>query len=251
MQLWLDVHRDPLVPQLAQLLDAVEIQTTGPDSLLLISRDGTRASLRLTLSPAASAKSGGSGGVDSRRNSFNRLHRSSKRASQRRHQVKEASPSAGAAAAAVGVAVPTPSAVAASPQPLAATDATDAAPTTAKESSGAKRTRSVRRRPSQSKALAKKGFTMSMAIPPSKVATLASKFNSLISENKRSSSAPAVDKVGVAHKAPWHLRTSTSTSEISISTSSKPARDGPQRRVIDTIPELSTGNDSSSPTRWS
>ena len=208
---------DHLVPKLAQLLDAVEIQSTGPDSLLLITRDGTRASLRLTLTPSKSTTLSCS--HSARRNSFNRLHRGSKRASQRRNQVAtpapECRPEPVESVVHVAQEVCTPPVVA---EPV-------------KESgAAAKRTRSVRRRPSQSKSLAKKGFSMSMAIPPSKVATLASKFNSLISTS--STAPPSADK-----KRSTATRHTPDVGDKKSSVRSLPSR------LIETIPEASYSNE--------
>ena len=130
-----------LLPELVQLLDAVQMKN---GTVELVGRDGTRASLKVTLTgPVAAVIS--SPDKIRRKSSFNRIHRNSKRSSQRR----KVAPSSSEA-----VTVPVTN---------------------------------VRRRPSSKKST--QPFTVSVA-SGTKVATLASKFNSLISEGTTSPPPP-------------------------------------------------------------
>ena len=161
-----------LLPELVQLLDAVQMKN---GTVELVGRDGTRASLKVTLTgPVTNKAATTSLAVISspdklrRKSSFNRMHRNSKRSSQRRSNKP-----------------PT---------------ATVPAPTVS--SSNDAGTTNVRRRPSKRSAqpAPSSAFTLSLALPSAssssnssggttgtKVATLASKFNSLISEGRGSS----------------------------------------------------------------
>lgn len=164
-----------LLPELVQLLDAVQMKN---GTVELVGRDGTRASLKVTLTGPVANKASTSLAVISspdklrRKTSFNRIHRNSKRSSQRR-----------------------------SNKPLAVTVL---APTASSTDAG---TTNVRRRPSGKRSTqpaSPSAFTLSLALPTTaasssssstatggtngtKVATLASKFNSLISEGRGSS----------------------------------------------------------------
>ena len=178
-----------LLPELVHLLDANRVMDGG--LIELIGRDGTRASVRVTLAPSSSSQSATSAAVmTSRKNSFNtRLHRNSKRSSQRRCHKQEI--------VAEATTSTTTTAATKNTNKTAASSSVSA-PSLANNLSGggsgnagfitAQRPRSVRRRPSLSSSFHKKvvpGFSVSMAIPPSKVAILASKFNSLINESRR------------------------------------------------------------------
>ncbi|XP_059350138.1 uncharacterized protein LOC130686438 [Daphnia carinata] len=179
-----------LLPELVQLLDANGVMDGG--LIELIGRDGTRASLRVTLAPPSGSSccsSATSSVMTSRKNSFNsRLHRNSKRSSQRRCKQADV-------ADATSIASSTKSASSSGSTPSLSTNL----------SSGgagfiAQRPRSVRRRPSSSSFHKKvPGFSVSMAIPPSKVAILASKFNSLINESRRQGNTSATASITANH----------------------------------------------------
>ncbi|KAK4029716.1 hypothetical protein OUZ56_022685 [Daphnia magna] len=172
-----------LLPELVQLLDAKRVMDGG--LIELVGRDGTRASLRVTLAPPSSpscCSSATSSVMTSRRNSFNsRLHRNSKRSSQRRCKQPEV-------AEATSLASSNKSASSSGSTPSLASNLSSGGTGLI----GVQRPRSVRRRPSlTSHKKVVPGFSVSMAIPPSKVAILASKFNSLINESRRHSNTSA------------------------------------------------------------
>lgn len=257
-----------LLPELVQLLDANGVMDGG--LIELIGRDGTRASLRVTLahppnkptaSSATNAVSTGST-TSCRRNSFNsRLHRNSKRSSQRR--------SAQSSGAATATTTATALSTVSSSAPLLLASSSVPVPSLAVSSGGlttAQRPRSVRRRPSSSSSIHKKvpaGFSVSMAIPPSKVAILASKFNSLINESRRTGNASATataapaatttatnatpirtssgDKTSLsAHSTwSWRLVPSVGTASQSVKRHTPTSSNSSTvRRPIDTIPEI-------------
>ncbi|KAI9560075.1 hypothetical protein GHT06_014085 [Daphnia sinensis] len=171
-----------LLPELVQLLDAKRVMDGG--LIELVGRDGTRASLRVTLAPPSSpscCSSATPSVMTSRKNSFNsRLHRNSKRSSQRRCKPPEVAES-------TSIASSNKSASSGSTPSLASNLSGGSAGLI-----GVQRPRSVRRRPSlTSHKKVVPGFSVSMAIPPSKVAILASKFNSLINESRRQSNTSA------------------------------------------------------------
>ena len=220
-------------------LDDIEIQSSGPEEMLIISRDGTRASIRLKLS----AKPVSRGSSFSRANSFNRAYRNSRRASHRSNSTRRTQVVVTSTPEVSPATTPTPITTAAE-MPLAYSTTetsmsdnslqislvTDNASMPADTNnvtmsrSNSKRTRSsIRRRSSQGKVVAKKGFTMSVAIPTSKVATLASKFNSLINESKQTCESVA------------HSKKKTIRSHRLLSS-----------HVIETIPEVSPCKDSDS-----
>ena len=244
-----------LLPELVQLLDANGVMDGG--LIELVGRDGTRASLRVTLAPPTTSQtctSNTSSAAASRKNSFNtRLHRNSKRASQRRSKLP----------------VPPAATEANTTTTTTASDATKSASSSASApslasasvSSGgagfiAQRPRSVRRRPSSSSFHKKvPGFSVSMAIPPSKVAILASKFNSLINESRRggNTSAAAATTRDKNLSAAAVVTSGTSTTETQSSAWSwrlVPAAESAGQSVkrnasissvrpsIDTIPEI-------------
>jgi hypothetical protein len=179
-----------LLPELVQLLDANRVMDGG--LIELIGRDGTRASLRVTLAPSSSTSQSTTSAavMTSRKNSFNtRLHRNSKRSSQRRCHKPEV------VAEAATTTTQTPTSTKNNKMASSSVSAPSLANNLSSGGAGfitAQRPRSVRRRPSLSSSFHKKvvpGFSVSMAIPPSKVAILASKFNSLINESRRTSTS--------------------------------------------------------------
>jgi hypothetical protein len=180
-----------LLPELVQLLDANRVMDGG--LIELIGRDGTRASLRVTLASQSTTSTSASAVMTSRKNSFNtRLHRNSKRSSQRRCHKPPAEVVVVAETATTTTTANNKTASASSNNNLSS----GGGGSTGSSFITGQRPRSVRRRPSLSSSFHKKvvpGFSVSMAIPPSKVAILASKFNSLINESRRSSAAAAAN----------------------------------------------------------
>ena len=176
-----------LLPELVQLLDA------EGGTIELVGKDGTRASLRVTLVPPAGQEQSTRAG--SKPSTFSRVqHRNSvKRSSQRRSN----------------------------------------------KGNGPELTGGVRRRPSNSK----RGAAVGATATPShtKVATLASKFNSLISESRR---GPAASGPPVADKnrslSPAARRTTARNVQQQTGKSSTAAvkRNPSAKPRIDTIPEM-------------
>lgn len=187
-----------LLPELVQLLDS------EGGTIELVGRDGTRASLKVTLVPPAHQTASSS--VPVAKNNFSRVHRNSiRRSSQRRMKAGEA--------ASVVVSSAT----------------------------------GVRRRVSNGK---KTSPSFIVTQQSNKVATLASKFNSLINENRRThtstSTSTSADKrlLSPARRAKNATRPQSSSSSIIKALPNSSGSTSHIRRVpstkprVDTIPEI-------------
>lgn len=229
------------LPELVQLLEVNRVMDGG--LIELIGRDGTRASLRLTLAPSSQSSTVSPAAV-TRKNSFNgRLHRNSKRSSQRRAKMSQSEATTNIATA--------PNII--NPAKKATSqDSHSSSSSSGLGFMGQPRPRSVRRRPSSSSSSHKKlsNFSVSMAIPPSKVAVLASKFNSLISESRRGTSNQSIrDKnlsscnVYPVSASSLSLRLSPAAGEVTTASSlnhstKRIMATSSVKPSVDTIPEI-------------